>query len=407
MKNIDIFTPLEKYVLPFGFLIVFVLYLISDDKNEMQTVFYLLILLPGLILLPKHHPLITRNPYFIPLILFLAFSTLSVFWNRQADIDDFITISKNSVYIVIFFLVSGILLKREILILIFKILCLLAAYIIIESIYKKNYLEVLGTYNRLSGFGNLKNPILAATTYGAFAIFIIIGFSKGFFKTKYESLIYVLALIILSSGIILSGSRMAIGSFFVISTLIIFNHFPRYRWWFFSLFIAFLIIMPIIFPDIIKHLTLRGSSYRPGIWSQTLDQIKLSPWIGHGIYSEFEITFGKIVFSSPHNRMLATIYYTGLIGGALLLSFILAALWPESEKLSGLEVYGKYLLLFAILCSLTQGRHLITRPDILWLIIWFPSAILIMGKYYRHNFSKINFAENYSSTMISADLNKK
>lgn len=139
----------------------------------------------------------------------------------------------------------------------------------------------------------------------------------------------------------------------------------------------------LIFPSILSSLLERGLSGRLEIWSQAYLAIKEAPMLGYGINSQPALYFSNTVFNSAHNRLLSTIYYTGITGGLLLIAMLVTAFWPVKFKMSLAAEYAKYLLLFGCLCSLTEGKYIITRPDMVWLIFWLPLSVLLMEKYYH------------------------
>lgn len=374
---------LETRLAPLGFLVVFTLYLVMDDNNEMQTGFYLLILLPGLLLLPKHYFLIFRNTFYIPVILFLIFSLASLFWRKSHNPTDFLDLTKITVYIITFSMMVGIILKQQFFLTLCKFLSIIAAGSALYSLYHFYIIQNFDFGARLQGWGNLTNPLRAATVYGYFSLTTLLGFLHRQYKSRVELIFYSFTLFILCFALLLTFSRTPIGAFFITSLLIIFLSAGKYRKTILAFFVAGAASLVLIFPSILSSLLERGLSGRLEIWSQAYLAIKEAPMLGYGINSQPALYFSNTVFNSAHNRLLSTIYYTGITGGLLLIAMLVTAFWPVKFKMSLAAEYAKYLLLFGCLCSLTEGKYIITRPDMVWLIFWLPLSVLLMEKYYH------------------------
>jgi O-antigen ligase len=119
-------------------------------------------------------------------------------------------------------------------------------------------------------------------------------------------------------------------------------------------------------------------SYRLEIWRLTWEKILTAPWFGHGINSDETVLLSVGEYAHhPHNAYLASLLYGGLVGGLLLLAICLASL-AEGVKQARSQHRGVYLamLVFGLVCMLTEGHQLISNPRPLWLFFWFPIALL-------------------------------
>lgn len=375
---------LENYVLSAGLLLAFCLYLVANDKNEMQTSFYLLILLPSLFLFTKYYHLILKNLYFFPVLLFLFYSFASLFWSVGYDLDDAIDMLKTIIYLLIFSMAIGITFKQQPFLKILNILSLIAAGSSLYSLYHFYFMQQFEFGSRMPGWGNLYHALRAGTVYGYFALIVALGFIYTQYNSKIKVAFFLLLLAILCLGLLHTVSRTPLAAFFITAILAIFFEVDRYQKLFLVSLTSSTIITIFIFPDAIAYLMERGAHGRFEIWSQALGEIKKAPIFGHGIISEPTIYFNNILFESAHNRLLSTIYYTGVIGGLLLTIILVTAFWPMRTKASLSAQYAKYMLLYACLCSLTEGKYLISRPDMVWLIFWLPLSVLLMEKYYQH-----------------------
>ncbi len=140
------------------------------------------------------------------------------------------------------------------------------------------------------------------------------------------------------------------------------------------------------FPDwpttIFGVLSERGSSHRLDIWRYTLDRVAERPWTGYGPAAYL----GMDEFTFPHNLLLSTLFYNGIIGLALFVILLgLAALWL-------LRQWGKdeqvplLTALFAnvLFGGLTDLGQLTTAPSTIWLILWLPLSLILARAAEKH-----------------------
>jgi len=128
----------------------------------------------------------------------------------------------------------------------------------------------------------------------------------------------------------------------------------------------------------------RGDSYRFDIWHNYALRIAEAPWLGEGLLTDettqvtpSEPAAESITFLHPHNVYLATTLYGGLPALAMLLVMIALALrqgWRGAMR--GGPVW-LLVLLFALLCMMTDGDRLLNAPRAIWFYFWLPVGVLI------------------------------
>ena len=79
----------------------------------------------------------------------------------------------------------------------------------------------------------------------------------------------------------------------------------------------------------------------------------------------------------PHNVYLATALYGGLPALTMLLVMIALALRQGWRGATRGEPAWLLVLLFALLCMLTDGDRLLNAPRAIWFYFWLPVGVLI------------------------------
>jgi O-antigen ligase len=237
--------------------------------------------------------------------------------------------------------------------------------------------------NRLYGLGRLSNPVISALSYGAVFCLCItaIATSK---ESGLRALIGCVAIILLLA-ILLTGTRGAwIGIFAALlgTTLI-------RPWRNRSQLIASLCVVS-IFPILIVTLLYfsgygdaifkRSFSFRPEIWSSTLEAWKSgSLFFGSGLHSTIDLTIPPNKFMHPHSIYLSTLYYGGMLSLTLLLMFFARILWLQLKQ-ADTEYQALPLLVFGLATLLFDGNRLIEKVNFLWLCLWLPVAIALVSE---------------------------
>ena len=136
---------------------------------------------------------------------------------------------------------------------------------------------------------------------------------------------------------------------------------------------------PGLFRAVADQLWGRGASYRPQIWSFTLNRVAEHLWIGHGPAAELgmpRIRAGLEAYSFPHSFYLSALFYGGVVGLVLLL----AVLGFTSVKLLGNAIRTGSPIVLALwvnvlIGGLTDLGQVADGPVHIWLIFWVPLTL--------------------------------
>lgn len=373
----------RRYILPTALFTIFAMHLISPSKNSQQTTFYLTLLLPGLFLLAKYFKDQPRNKILIPVTLFLIYSAITAFWSDPYTLNGAWQAAKNSLYIFIFIYCLTFLDHQKQTIPILKLLILTASAASLYSLYEAFVINEFSFGKRMLGAGNLNHPLRASTVFGFFAVcncFILVSEKR---TNNYTDFIFSATLICLLSGLICGISRTPLAATIICVLTLCFIGRNKASFILLAVASASLIATIATYPEIISKFTARGMSLRPVIWSDALEHIKQAPIFGNGILSVISISGHNI--DSAHSRYLSTLYYSGAIGLMLFLLALLIAFFRDiSKQLDHLNLF-KIMLLFGLICSVTEGKFLVSRPDMVWLIIWLPLGLVLSEQLQRKN----------------------
>ena len=142
-------------------------------------------------------------------------------------------------------------------------------------------------------------------------------------------------------------------------------------------------------PEVVAFATtnLDRDSYRLMIWNETLDLVRLRPWLGYGAANVHEFVEPSITF--PHSIYMSSLYYAGSIGLGLVLGFFgffgWRAWFVEDRELRAFLVA---LMLVPAVAGLTDIGQFIKSPSEVWYILWLP-VVTVLGLSRRTRVGKI------------------
>jgi O-antigen ligase len=116
----------------------------------------------------------------------------------------------------------------------------------------------------------------------------------------------------------------------------------------------------------------RGWSSRLDIWELALREIATRPLFGHGPSARL----ARAVDNFPHNLFLSTLFYSGLIGLALLLGLLACALLGAVRaKPAGERFLRLALLTNLVFTGLSDLSQITKGPSPMWYIVWLPVVL--------------------------------
>ncbi|WP_010324520.1 O-antigen ligase family protein [Marinobacterium stanieri] len=93
--------------------------------------------------------------------------------------------------------------------------------------------------------------------------------------------------------------------------------------------------------------------------------------LGCGNRYDFDVQAQGFHYANPHSLWLSQLFYGGLIGVALLAT----CLWALYRHASQLAAFWPPVFVYCAATGFSIGHSLLTHPDFLWLLTWFPLAL--------------------------------
>ncbi len=377
----DRYEKTVSFILFIGLLCFLSGFFWQSSFSRLHTLYFLLIVLPSLLLIPVfikeqlHH-----NKLFMVIVFFCLYSLLSLFWTADFQIDFIAKYLKRVLtLLILFYTVYHTLLKYPESEKIIFILLMFSGFSL--ALYSIAYHIQQDLPGRLELWGGLSDYISSASVYGV--LFLLVSRAYLLEKNKYLLFIYFLLALIFILEMMMTQSRgpqLAL----VLSTPLLFFFikpidFKRVYYPLMALGLGALALF--VFSNLFDVIFARGFnlSYRDIIWQ---DSIKLSlekPFLGYGLGTTFEfyIPDYDMIVSHSHNILLATWLYTGVVGVALLLFIIVLALKQCVADKNQSYAFLAVILIFGLLCLLTNGSYPISRANERWFIFWIPLAFII------------------------------
>jgi len=368
-----------------GTYIIFMLGFFFIPNAVDQYKFYgLAVFLPSLPLLPRFFRATGREPLLWLIIACLAWMLLSSLWSTPFSPDEFLKTLRLAVYIVIFVLITAYIAIQkpatsETTIALLGAGAAVAALISIPMWYSSHPFPG----SRMIGIGTLENPNPSAFVYGFLALVSCqraLGYSRLF-----PRLFYGFSTILLLSLVFLTQSNTGIlATLSSISLLLLLRHGGRLQHLAGGILAATGTLLFLLYSlGILEKPVDTGLSTRIPIWEKVIDQIEQAPLMGHGYQKQvlLDTKGSPDPANYAHNALLASFRDGGFIAASLHL-LILATALAYAIKIFTCRKDPTYLayLLLGFVCMLVDTDQLITRPRELWIIFWWPLAMIIAAK---------------------------
>ena len=242
--------------------------------------------------------------------------------------------------------------------------------------------------SRIIGIGTLENPNPSAFVYGFFAV-ISCQLALGY-DTLWLKLIFTLSALLLTAFVFLTQSNTGIlATTSSIALLLLLHHGGRLLHLAGGAIAAFAALLFLFYSlGILEKPMDGGFSQRIPIWEKVIDQIEQAPLIGHGHQKQvlLDAKGTPDTANYAHSALLASFRDGGLVAIVLHLLILATALASAAGiyRQNKDPVYFAYLL-FGFICMLADTDQLITRPRELWIIFWWPLAMIIAARIVQRN----------------------
>lgn len=365
---------IDEWILPIGLFCLLTGLAWLDDHSQYHKLYYLLVAAPALISISmqfKQIPQLLQSPIILAFLAFSAWALISLVWSDTDDSTS--SLAKRPLYIFMLFVACALMAQRKYsrLLAILHLSSIVIVPIAIYSLY--DFARSYTDGARLIGSGALNNPLLSSHVFGLFCIAWLGRVMTAQPKASGLALLPVAVLLI---TLLATGSRTPILAAALASGWLMICCWNKRAIVLAAAGTSGITALLLIYPESLLN---RGTSYRIEIWQLALEQIRQSPWIGHGFDAHLAIHVPGIsyAFSEPHNFFLGVLFYTGVIGAFLWLSMLAAALWTcWNKRQDSYFIIAGALLIYGIGAGLTEGGGILSRPKEHWFVIWIPLALI-------------------------------
>jgi putative inorganic carbon (hco3(-)) transporter len=232
---------------------------------------------------------------------------------------------------------------------------------------------------RLYALGRLRNPVIAALSYGVVATISLnlIFSNKGMIRWLWGFCLGVLLL-----GILLTESRGVWAGLLVSipCTVLLQQNFSGRT----KAVILFSLMAAAVTVSLMTWLggywdevLLRSTSFRPEIWTRSVQlTMESNLMVGHGAPAGSELLIDGTVHKHAHSIYFATFFYGGIIGLILLLSLLAASFGALFRMGAGQKVIlAVTTLLYSVIVLIFDGDRLLEKVDFMWVVFWLPIAL--------------------------------
>ena len=353
-------------------------FLLFPSPKSHNTLFYLTVLAPALLLFGKQFSHLIKNnlPYRL-IIIFIVYCSLSVFWSPEVEASASLKIFRHALYPLIFVTITVYMFETNPKIFNKIFICLIIAAVIgaaanIVFWYKDHPFP----NSRLAGWGRFENPIVIGCCYGMIAVITVTRAFQA--EKKRDMLIYLATTIAFLGFIILTQSKLALITLSITLLVTVIIHFNRTS-------IMFLIAAVMLFasflwlePEVFRRFSIEKPVSRFYIWKQVLDDSMYKPFFGHGILDEMSTVFSGKTYTTPHSIYVGTLFYFGICGMLLLAVFMLWTLKISFDYARRSKDYLPFLLcIFGMISCAGDFGILIDHPNGLWVLFWLPTSLAI------------------------------
>lgn len=377
----------------------FMVFLVSAFFLEgNQTLFYILVALPALLLLGHLKALIRVDSWGIFSILaFLGYFSLSTLWSSGDG--SLQTALKFSLYIICLALAVEATVRRFSMNSIAATIAVAAAVaaiaylvsVLIGDIPLGRLLAGRFSLEKMAGWGP-DNPITSGVVFGLAVI------SAWWLFPRRPWYVQVMLVLLILASLVLMFISKSRGPFvallFALSLLICFRRSRADFVLAAGLGLAVLLCIVLLNLETIALNRAAAPNYRLGIWLQALERIREHWMFGQGFGHDARILLssGRSVTHS-HSFFLEVFRQGGVLGGGLLLLMLALLLRHALVQPAGFFLLW---LVYGAVCLSTNGRIVLSRPSVEWFSFWLP----LLLAYFAATHTRVSLAQPASDELL-------
>ena len=326
---------------------------------------------------------LARNPIVIAALAFVGYLTLSSVWSRQPTELDVSTVVLFGLSTAAFLLASTVLLSPHRFVVIRLAVVTAAATTAVAALIR--LVQGHGyPVDRLSSPVHFEHPNLFAHYLGFAAVLAIGAALKS--DTIWRRWAWLGSTTLLTVAVLLTRSRTATAALLVCLLVSVALHLGRRTAAVISLaLVASGAMMSVVMEDMLTGFVLRSDAGRDVIYRQLVDRLGEDWVFGAGIAADDDTDFEPgsedfprgFTIRHPHSALVGTFYYGGIVGLAMLGILVVITIRRGCELGLSSGVWDPLLLLlFGLICLLTDGHRLVSNPHLSsWLLLWIPVGL--------------------------------
>lgn len=350
-------------------------------SSKQNTIFYLTVIFPWLLLLPYSlkKGVLPSHPIFKLIVIGLIYYCISSFWSSDPG-ESFNKVAKYAAYIFIFISSVHLLInhKENNENHIIKIIFFSAIISGVLTVIQQWGSLVDGRLMHSMVTGVSSNPINTAVFFGVAALMAVHIF-RATEKNSY-AILALLTFFFFYTIIFFSKSRGPIIALFIALPIMFFflKARTKLRNYIFLglLFIFMLSLTNIAFEQTSQRFS--EPNYRIEIWTAGFELLKDNLLFGTGLNYNDKIIISEHSFTHVHNSFLQFLVTGGLAGaglfGAVIIFAISIGLRNDNPTIRIFTIW----FLFGCLCLSTNGKLLIARPSSIWFSFWLPLTLILV-----------------------------
>lgn len=358
-------------------------FFLMPSSKSLNNIYYALVLAPALFLLRgADWRWLAASPVWRAAMTLLCWLTVSGFWSADFTLRDWLGEAKSLPYVAVYLAVLACASARrpgtfE------KWLRAAVLAAVLATVYSAAMFYAHAPWPARLQFATAVYNANEAATMNGTALLALLFHLLPASPERWRRVAWVACAGVLLGGIALTGSRTPLVATLVCIGL---GLVLRRQWRLLAMFgVGMALIGGLLLDgDAARQALGRGDSYRFDIWHNYALRIAEAPWLGEGLLTDettqvtpSEPAAESITFLHPHNVYLATTLYGGLPALAMLLVMMALALRQGWRGATRGEPVWLLLLLFALLCMLTDGDRLLNAPRAIWFYFWLPVGVLI------------------------------
>ena len=394
----------STFLLASGFVVFLLSYMLISVSKIHNTIFYTLVLFPLLFCAEKKHFVELHKCKLINgLLLFLLYSTCTIFWSEFSSIELFIRTFKRLLYIYGLFLAIYIITSTFASFASYLIKYAAGLLSIFSCVCIYLFLNETGPHFlhdpiRMWGLGALYHPSFYAVIYLSFTMGLVAYFhteDKYFRPMQEKNHFFATTMVILAIIVaILCDSRASVVSFVTMS---IFYAFIERKFIWILTALAIVAILKIVVWQIDPNIFFARPSYRFELWAIFLDKWKeCGYFFGCGMsgWKTTIVSTGEDIHMHAHSIYIGQLHTGGIVQLLsyifLLLCFLYeGTLHKESKPWALILVAGMTMTLF-------DGSKILTTPSPLWITLLIPMSMIaaISARSLKSSPSSLGFSKD-------------